>query len=600
MTPHRTDGFLPLRDYALIGDMRGAALVAADGCVDWFAAAAMDAAPLCAALLDPGAGGRITLAPTVPYQVSRRYLPGTLVLETTYTTAQGTVRVTDALNLGALGLLPWTELARLVTVEDGEVPLAWSVQPGHRLTPGSRPWSRREAGTPVLVAGDQYIAVVADGIGDLSSRERALCGLGTVRAGRPGVLAVLATEGEPLHLPSPHEIRDRLDDTVATWRRWSQHIRYKGPWRDSVLRSALTLKALTFQPTGAIVGAATTSLPERIGGDRNFDYRFSWIRDSSYSLDAMGRLGLSEELHAGLSWLLGAAARTAPDLRPFFTLRSEPASARMEAVPGVPGYRHSPPVHVGNSAAAQCQTGSYGDLLDAVWRYTLNDGRLDTSTGHMVGALADRVCDLWRTPDSGFWELDDPQHYTSSKIGCWLALDRAVRLSEAGQLSSPRSARWRLERADLRSWIDQHCWSPAKQCYTFHAGTTELDAAVLLAARTGFCQGDDPRLHTTVEAVRAELGAQGPLLYRYSGQREKEGAFLACSFWLVEALTHAGRTDEAATLLDSLVALANDVGLYTEQVDPVGDELLGNLPQALTHLTLIGAADALTTAMAGR
>ncbi|MFR0357288.1 glycoside hydrolase family 15 protein [Streptomyces sediminimaris] len=596
----RTDGFLPLRDYALIGDARGTALVAGDGCVDWFAAPAMDAAPLCAALLDPGTGGSITLAPTVPYRVSRRYLPETVVLETTYTTEGGTVRVTDALNLGSLGLLPWTELARLVTVEDGEVPMAWSVQPGHRLTAGGRPWVRGDGGGPVLVAGDQYLTVVADGVGEPSPGERGICGRATVRQGRPALLAVLATQGKPLHTPAAEQIRDRVEQTAATWRRWARGIRYEGPWRDSVLRSALTLKALTFQPTGGIAGAATTSLPERIGGKRNFDYRFSWIRDSSYALDAMARLGLSEELHAGMAWMLDSAAGTAPELHPFYTLRGEPATARMESARGVPGYRRSQPVHVGNAAADQLQIGSYGDLLDALWRYTLSHGRLDPATGRLVETLADRVCDVWRTPDAGFWELPDRRHYTNSKIGCWMALDRAVGLAEAGQLNSAGVPRWRLERSDLRSWINEHCWDPARQCYTFHAGSTDLDAATLLAARTGFCRGDDPRLHTTIDAVRAGLGAQGPLLYRYTGQRGQEGAFLVCSFWLVEALTHAGRTDEAVAQMDDLIGLANDVGLYTEQIDPANAELLGNLPQALTHLGVISAADTLAEATAER
>lgn len=595
MPPARTDGFAPLRDYAVLGDMRSVALVASDGAIDWLAMPTMDAAPVCAALLDPAHGGSITLAPTVPYQVTRRYLPGTMVLETTYVTAQGTVRVLDALNLGALGMLPWTELARVITADAGEVPLSWRICPGHRLA-HSRPWSHVRQDTTMLLAGDCHLAVVTDGVGEPAPDGHAVTGELVARAGSPGLLAVVSTASEPVHVPAASEIRDRVDRTVGKWRQWSELVAYNGRWRDIVLRSALTLKALTTQSTGAIAGAATTSLPEKLGGQRNFDYRFAWIRDASFALDAMGRLGLSEELHAGVSWLLDAVAQEAPALRVFYALSGEPVSAEMREVPEMSGYRGSLPVHVGNSAASQSQLGAYGDLLDAVWRYTEHGGRLDEATGTMLGGMADRVCDIWRLPDAGLWELGDPQLYTSSKIGCWTALDRAVRLAGAGQITSLHVERWKLERDAVHSFADQECWSETKRAYTFYAGTDELDAAVLLAARTGFCSGDDPRLHTTIDAIRAELTADGPLLYRYSGQRDKEGAFLACSCWLVEALTHAGRIEEAHELFEAFVAQANDVGLYSEEIDPADRALLGNIPQALTHLAVIGAATALHAA----
>jgi len=243
-------------------------------------------------------------------------------------------------------------------------------------------------------------------------------------------------------------------------------------------------------------------------------------------------------------------------------------------------------VHVGNAAAGQTQLGCFGDLLDAVWRYVGNGGCLDPADGAMIVALADRTCDLWRSPDAGLWELGDVQPYTISKIGCWVALDRALRLAEAGQLASVHQGRWHAERAAIRSWIDTYCWSATKRAYTFYAGTDDLDAAVLLAARTGYCDGDDPLLHTTIDAIASELcapGADSPLLYRYSGQEGKEGTFTACACWIVEALIHAGRLDEAAARLDRL---ANDVGLYTEEMDPAGGELLGNIPQTLSHLAI--------------
>ena len=600
MTLDRIDGFAPLRAYALLGDLRAVALVATDGAIDWLALPTMDAPPVCAALLDPERGGSITLAPTVPYEVSRRYLAGTMVLETTFITSGGTVRITDALNLGALGRLPWSELARVVEVDSGEVPMAWSVRPGHRLSASTRPWAHLQENTPLLLVGDQHLAVVAQDIGEVSLDGHGIEGTMVARAGQPGLLAVVATDAQPLHVPAADEIIDRVHRSIGTWRQWAALVSYQGPWRDIVVRSALVLKALTLQPTGAICGAATTSLPEKIGSKRNFDYRFAWIRDASFALDAMARLGLSEELHAGVSWLLDAVAQEVPELRVFYALNGQPVSAEMHQVPGVPGYRGSEPVHVGNAAASQLQLGAYGDLFDAIWRYTNHGGCLDAAAGTMVGQMADRVCDIWRRADAGLWELGDPQHYTSSKIGCWTALDRAVRLAQAGQLTSPHVQRWRLERDHIRSWTHEHCWSAPKQAFTFYAGTEELDAAVLLAARTGFCSGDDPRLHTTIDVIRGELTAAGPLLYRYTGQRDKEGAFLACSCWLVEALAHAGRTQEAEKLFADFTEQANDVGLYTEEIDPQSGELLGNLPQALTHLAVIGAATTLAAAQHGR
>lgn len=593
MLSSRTGGFAPLGAYALLGDLRAAALVAADGAVDWLALPALDAAPVCAALLDPVGGGSISLAPTVPYEVSRRYLPGTMVLETTFTTAGGTARVTDALTFGALGALPWTELARVVEVQDGEVPLAWEVHPGHCLSADKRPWAHLREQVPMLLVGDYHLAVVADGLGEPVLGDDRITGHVLVRAGEPGLLAVVGTESEPIHVPHAHEIRQRVGWTAETWRHWSDLITYRGRWHELVLRSALVLKALTLKSTGGIAGAATTSPPEQPGGERNFDYRFAWIRDSSFALDAMSRLGLSEELHAGVSWLLDAVAQEAPALRVFYDLRGRPVSAEMTSVQDVPGYRGSLPVHVGNGAANQSQLGAYGDLLDAVVLYAEHGGRLPSGTSTMLGEMVDHLCDIWPSADSGLWELGTQERYTSSKLGCWVAMDRAVRLAESGQITSPHVDRWRIERQQIRRYIDQRCWSEQKQAYSFYAGSDELDAAVLLVARTGFCEPGDPRLSTTIDAIVEELVVAGSLVYRYSGQQDKEGAFLACSCWLVEALVHAGRVQEAERRFTEFVAHANDLGLLTEEIDPASGELLGNMPQALTHLAVIGAATAL-------
>ena len=593
----RTDGFAPLSSYALLSDLRASALVAQDGAVDWLALPAMDSAPVCAALLDPARGGSICLAPTIPYQVTRRYLPGTMVLETTFTTAEGILRVTDALTFGALGTLPWAELARVIDVEDGEVPLTWAVRPGHCLSASVNPWAHVAQGHPMVLVGDFRLAVVTDGLGEPTVTSDTISGQASVAAGQSGLLTVVGTEREPVHTPAPDEVRERVQRTIDTWQHWSARSTYHGRWENLVLRSGLVLKGLTLKSTGAIAAAATTSLPEQPGGKRNFDYRYAWIRDSSFALDAMSRLGLSEELHAGVSWLLNAVSQEAPALRVFYTLSGDPVSAEMTEVSNVEGYRGSRPVNVGNGAASQTQLGAYGHLLDAVWHYVRHGGILASPTATMLADIADHVCDIWMTADAGLWELGSSRHYTSSKLGCWVALDRAVRLSEIDQIVSPHLPRWRAERDRVRSWIDEHCWSEAKQSYTFYAGSDELDAAVLLMARFGFAAPGDPRLSATIDAIIAELGAQDALLYRYSGQQGQEGAFLACSCWLVEALVHVGRTSEAEQWFTTCVEHANDVGLFTEEIDPASGDLLGNLPQALTHLAVINAATTLNAAL---
>jgi GH15 family glucan-1,4-alpha-glucosidase len=583
----RHDGFVPIGGYGVIGDGRSAALVATDGSIDWWAVPRMDSPPVFAAILDPAAGGAFTLEPAVPYQVARRYLPGSSVLETTFTTDGGLVRVVDAVNRDVDGLLAWNELAREVRAGMGEVPMRWRVSPGDRFHQ-ARPWAWDHHGTPLLRLGDQMLALVADQAGDLQVDRAGVGGEFVARPGRDVLLALTAADSEPVVVPPAAHVRDRLRATEAAWQRWCRTVRYDGPDRDLVVRSAMVLRLLTYAPTGAMLAAATTSLPERVGGQRNFDYRYGWIRDTSFAMEALLRLGLTHDAHANLSWMLGAIAGTAPDIRPFYDLRGRTPGGQGDL--DLQGYRGSRPVHRGNKAVVQAQWGNYGDLLESVWLAADRGGVvLDVGTARMLEEMADRVCDLWALPDSGIWELGDQQHYTISKISCWVTLDRMVRLAERGQLAQRDTRRWQSEAAAIRDWIDEHCWSQAKRSYTFYAGTDDLDAAVLLAGRTGFLSGDDPRLGQTIDAIRREL-ADGPLVYRYTGAREAEGAFLACSFWLVDAMARAGRADEAREVWKGVTGHANDLGLLSEEIDPASDELRGNLPQALSHLALVTAA----------
>lgn len=592
--PHRCDGYAPIEDYAVLGDGRTVALIARDGRIDWWPVPTMDAPPVFAALLDPGEGGCLSVRPqSDAFTVTRRYLPGTNVLETTFGTADGTVRVSAALSLGSAGPLPWGELSFRIEGVDGTVPMTWSVAPGTRFH-SAQPWTDARDGGVAIHVGDQQLAILPFDIGQPSVSAHDVSGSFTTSVGSCGVLAVTTSDAEPLFVPERADVDHHFDRTVARWQEWTAGVRYEGPWADAVLRSALTLKLLLYSPTGAIAAAPTTSLPERVGGEKNWDYRYMWVRDSSFTVDALMKLGLHEEVQAAVSFLLGALRRTAPDLHVFYTLRGDVPDGEREL--DAPGYRGSRPVRAGNGAATQTQLGTFGDLFDTVWHYVRNGHRLDAPTGQMLAELADRCCDIWQRPDAGIWELEVTRQYTISKMGCWVALDRAVSLAAAGAVHTGHAGRWKAEADQIRTWVNTHCWSQAKQSYTFYAGTDDLDAATLIAGQTGFDRGE--RLAGTVAAVRREL-ADGPLVYRYTGMAQEEGAFLACSFWLVGALVHLGRLDEAACQMDAATALTNDVGLLAEQMDPATGAMLGNHPQGLSHLALVNAATAYVAARAG-
>lgn len=585
----RNGGFAPIESYGAIGDGQSVALIASDGAIDWWAAPAMDSAPVFAALLDPDIGGHFLLKPTVPFTTERRYLSGTSVLETTFRTDSGVVRVTDSMNQAVYGPLPWTELARDVQPAEGSVPMRWEIAAGPRFGAG-RPWTRL-ADVPLLHAGDLLIAVVAERAGVPRQGSCTFSGEFVAKAGHGTLLALVAAEGAPVVISAAEQVRRRRDATVAAWQAWSRTVPYAGPDRELVLRSALALKLLTYAPTGAMAAAATTSLPERIGGAKNYDYRYGWIRDTSFVLDAFIQLGLAQEVQGTLAWMLDRVRRTAPAIHPFYGLRLREAGTRIEeAELSLRGYRDSRPCRDGNAAVDQPQWGNYGDLLECVWLAVDRAGaHLDRGGSDLLASLGNRVCDIWTEPDCGIWELADRRHNTFSKVGCWVALDRLLRLAEAGQVSSRDAGRWRAERAAIHDWVGRHCWSDEKNSFTAHPGSDELDAALLLLARTGFVGGLDHRFRDTIAAIRAEL-ADGPWLYRRTGARAEEGAFVACSFWLVDALVRSGQADQARKLWDDLSGRASDLGLFAEEIDPGSGTFLGNIPQGLSHLAVINAA----------
>ncbi len=582
----RTGGFARIESYGVIGDGESVALVARDGAIDWWAAPAIDSPPVFAALLAPEDGGCFTLEPAVPFSVQRRYLPGTNVLETTFSTRKGTVRVIDSLNQDANGPLPWAELARDIRPERGEVPMRWRVAAGtlfHRV----RPWARLRD-VPILHAGDLMVVLVTDGTGKPETGLGEFRGEFVAQAGRNALLTLIVADRAPLVVPSAADVRGRREASEAAWRRWCETVPYQGDDRELVLRSALALKLLTYAPTGAMAAAATSSLPEKIGGDRNYDYRYGWIRDTSFVLDSFIQLGLTQEVQGTLAWMLRCISATAPELHPFYGLRGHVPDEETEL--RLRGYRDSRPARSGNRAIGQPQWGCYGDLLECVWLAVDRAGaHLDPASADLLDTLGNHVCNIWTEPDCGIWELDERRHNTFSKVGCWVALDRLIRLSERGQVSDRDADRWQAEKQAIREWVDTHCWSEAKSSYAGHAGSDELDASLLLLARTGFLDGKDRRFTQTIRAIRAEL-ASGPLLYRFSGAHEIEGTFVACSFWLVDALVRNGHPRQARTLWRELITHVSDLGLLAEEIDPATGAFLSNLPQGLSHLALLNAA----------
>ena len=592
----RVNGYLPLRDYAAIGDGRTVALVGRDGAVDWLGLPDLDSPSVFGAILDSRRGGRFELEPEVPYRSERRYLPDTNVLETTFSTATGAVRVTDALALPSSDLGPGRELVRRIESVHGRVPLRWRVEPRYGYA-SARTSIGQRLGVPVASAGNDAVAVCSWSAGDPQCDRDSIGGRFDAAEGAGAIIALSAAHGEPLIFPARDEVEGRLDRTVAFWGGWAAMRAYEGPWREAVVRSALALKLLVHAPSGAIAAAATTSLPESIGGERNWDYRFSWVRDSAFTLDAFLRLGCSPEAEAFFWWLMHASKLTHPNLQVLYRL--DGGADAPETTLTLEGYEGSQPVRVGNAAASQRQLDVYGDLLQTVWLYAQAGNTLDREVGRKVAEIADLVCEIWREPDSGIWEVrSEPVHFTQSKMMCWVALDRALSLHGSGQLRAGNPARWRREAEAIRDFIESRCWSDAKRSYVRSAGSEELDASLLLAVLMGYEGPRSERSLGTVDAVRRELG-NGSLLYRYTGEdglSGSEGFFLTCSFWLVDALARCGRVEDAANTMEQLLAFANDVGLYAEEVEPGTGKFLGNFPQGLVHLALVNAAISVTEA----
>ncbi|WP_340561940.1 glycoside hydrolase family 15 protein [Streptomyces sp. GSL17-111] len=602
--------FTAIADYGMLADGSSAALVDRRGSVDWLCLPRFDSPALFARLLGEDAG-HWSVTPTGAFDVRRRYVPGTLVLETTFTTAGGTACLRDALAVPEgqrghdLGLRPPHELLRAVEGLDGEVEfdVEFVPRPEYGLV---RPLLRvdgrgaRTFGGPNPCALRSPVAL-RDGRGAARARLR-------VRAGeRLGFSLLWAPPEEvPPEPTAPEAVGERIADTVEAWRSWeADHDIYHGPHRDTVRLSARVLKGLTYRPTGAVVAAPTTSLPEAVGGERNWDYRYAWIRDASLTLEALYLGSCPDEAVDFVSFMTSAAGGGADvdsSLQIMYGVGGEHDLSERE-LGHLTGWRGSRPVRVGNGAWDQTQLDVYGELLNALYLYRDRLGELHPEVQRFAAGLADAAARRWEEPDAGMWEMRGPAlHHVSSKVLCWVALDRAVRLApELGGYA--RTAAWSAARDRVHAAVLERGWSERRRAFTQSFDSEELDAAVLLMPLYGFLPPTDGRVRSTVEAVERGLTEDGLVLrYRVAdegsadGLAGGEGTFALCSFWLVSALAMAGEPDRAQELFDRVAGCANDLGLLAEEIDPRTGELLGNFPQAFSHVGLINAAAAIDRA----
>ena len=573
----RENGYAAIRDYAVIGDGRTAALVAADGSIDWLGLPDLDSGSVFGAMLDAENGGAFRLAPTDPFTVQRRYVDDTNLLETSFETARGAVRITDAMPLPLSGLAPTRELVRRIDGLSGEVAMRWSIEPRFGYAQSQTRIGRR-AGVAVADAGSDAIAVLSFEAGEPQGSAMAIEGRFTARPGSRSLLALSAAHGDPLVFSPRSAIEQRMERTVDYWRRWSEQRSYEGPWRGAVIRSSLALKLLINAPSGAIAAAATTSLPEELGGVRHWDYRSCWIRDSSATLDALLSLGCPSEGEAFFWWLLHASQLTSPEVNVLYRLN---------------GRAKVPESELGNAAAPQRQLDVYGHLFQTAWLFVEAGGVLSADISSRLASTADLISSIWSEEDSGIWEVRGLlRHFTESKMMCWIALDRACRLAAGGHIADKNAGQWRAQATAIRRFVSEQCWSSERRSYMRFPDASETDASILLPVLMGYGADERQRLVATVRNIRAELGS-GALLHRYRGEDGlpgQEGAFLACSFWLVDALARLGEIGQASELMEELLAHSNDVGLYAEEIDPTSGAFLGNFPQGLVHLALINAA----------
>lgn len=590
--------YRPIADYAAVGDGRSVALVSSDSSVDWLCLPRFDSPSIFAALLDARAGGCFRIRPTAAFQTQRRYIPDTNVLETTFSTASGSVLLRDLMPVASepdkrTFLTPDHELLREVQGISGEVELEVAYEP--RPDYGrARPRLRTRGALGIWCEGGPALVLCSDLPLEVSSDGDAAYGTAAVRAGERRYLSLTFSEDEPAVVPALGEAaRARVERSIQWWQQWVSRCTYQGPHRDMVVRSALALKLLCYAPSGAVVAAPTTSLPEALGGVRNWDYRFCWLRDASFTVRALFALGYDEEATAFLNWMLQATRLTWPELQVVYEVFGEAHLPERELA-HLEGYAGSHPVRIGNDAHGQLQLDVYGEVIDAVAQFCRRGGRLDSDTAKLLDGLGRTVCKRWREPDEGIWEGRSGRfHHTHSKVLCWVALDRLVAMHEAGSIRVSVD-KFRTTALEIRAEIEARGYDEELQSYTGVFGSSQLDASLLVLPHYGYIEAAEPRMRSTCARVLERLGRDG-LLYRYrtdtdDGLPPGEGAFGVCSFWAVECLARGGDLEEATRAFERLLSLANEVGLYAEEMDPATGAHLGNFPQAFTHIGLINAA----------
>ena len=593
----------PIAEYALLSDCNSAALVSSDGAIEWLCMPRFDSPAVFARILD-AAAGHWSVRPTGAFHTERRYLPGSLVLETTFHTETGVARLTDALAFAPgqrgheLGLGAPHEVLRLVEGVEGTVDLQFELapRPEYGLV---RPLFRRTDGGGQTF-GANRIFVRTDIEVDIA--DATMIGTFTVRGGERVGFAMrwAAVEYDTPVPTAPADVAGRIGETADAWRSWEhEHSIYEGPYKDLVQFSARVLKGLTYRPSGAMVAAPTTSLPETVGGERNWDYRYAWVRDASFTVEALFIGACSDEAEDFISFMTSSAGGRVMGDKPLqimFGIGGE-HDLTERTLPHLRGWRDSAPVRIGNGAWTQEQLDVYGELLNCLHLSQSKVGDLHPEIQQFVADLADAAARRWRERDAGMWEMrGDPQHHLSSKVLCWVALDRAVELApKLGVYAKARA--WAAERDAIRQAILDRGWSEKRQAYAQAFDSDELDAAALLMPMYGFLPATDPRMRSTIEAIARDL-TEGGLVLRYrneeglnaDGLLGEEGTFVICSFWLASGLAMSGEIDRAEALFAQLTGYANDLGLLAEEIDTVAGEQLGNFPQAFSHIGLIRAA----------
>ena len=580
-----------IEDYGIIGNTYTAALVSREGSIDWLCLPRFDSESVFAALLGGPEHGRWLIMPDDPLvHLSRRYRGETGILETYFETAEGSVKVVDFMALSDEGE-DQVDLIRLVCGQKGRVRMRTEIVLRFDYGCGI-PWVRQHLGGPVAVAGANAVQFITP-VALSGTPEMTTVGEFTVEAGEtvPFTMSWYPSHHIGFRSRDPYET---LLGTETRWHDWSSHCNLQGPWREAIVRSLITLRMLTYHPTGGIVAAATTSLPEWIGSVRNWDYRFCWLRDATLTLYALLSSGYRSEARAWREWLLRAVAGHPAEMQIMYGLAGERRLSEDE-LPSLPGYENSRPVRIGNAAHEQLQLDVYGELMDALHaanRYGLEASPVAWS---LQVKLLEYLETIWERPDQGMWEIrGEPRHFTFSKIMCWVAFDRAIKSVEQYGFEGPR-AHWQKLRAKIRAQILDRAYDPKRNTFVQYYGARDLDASLLLIPQLGFLPSDDPRVRGTIEAVERELVQDG-LVCRYpsrpgaDGLPPGEGVFLACSFWLANSLALIGRRDDAIALFERLLAVRNDLGLLSEEYDPVAKRLLGNFPQAFSHTAIINTA----------